>query len=298
MQFHERETTYQTVRRRSGYSYDADRFYLDSIERFRRTDPDAAGQMRSEWNWTATRRPYYSVWPTIIPMLVKLNLAIKSSEFRIPLTDLLVRLPQMNNPLGFESGGQRHEVRSILASQQQILPGGDRQVTSDGMGLWVDIGELADDIPVYSYINFRTVAEMSLEESLGILPAFPSSNRGVSVPTAIMHDCVRLVCTIGLIADDPELIKPDVLADDRNNYAQTGDQKYVEKAQRRGKIGWNIGEDIEHCPHYRRPHLALRWTGSGGLIPKIVPVKGAFVNRQKASDVPTGYLDDEESPAK
>src|SRR5664279_325191 len=177
MQFHERETMYQVVRRLSAYPYDANRFYLDSIERFRGTDANAAGQSRSEWNWTAARRPYYSVWPAIIPMLVKLNLAMKSSEFRSPLPDLLVRLPKINNPLSFESGGQRHEVRSILASHQQILPGGDRQVISDGMGLWVDIGELADDVPVYSYINFRTVPEMSLEESLGILPALPSSNR-------------------------------------------------------------------------------------------------------------------------
>jgi hypothetical protein len=32
----------------------------------------------------------------------------------------------------------------------------------------------------------------------------------------------------------------DVLADDRAKFDDSGDQKYVEKARRRGKIGWDM----------------------------------------------------------
>ncbi|MFH1923922.1 MAG: hypothetical protein ABIP48_29025 [Planctomycetota bacterium] len=56
-------------------------------------------------------------------------------------------------------------------------------------------------------------------------------------------------------------IEPDVLSKDRPRFEQTGDEKYVTKAHRRGKVGWNVGRQIEVAPHYRRPHMALVWTG-------------------------------------
>jgi hypothetical protein len=103
--------------------------------------------------------------------------------------------------------------------------------------------------------------------------------------------CARVVCTICLLADDPDVIKPDVLNDDIAKYESTGDQKYVEKAHRRGKVGWLVGAGIEIDPHFRRAHFALRWTGEGHKVPKIVPVKSAIVHRSKIAEVPTGYLD-------
>ena len=33
-------------------------------------------------------------------------------------------------------------------------------------------------------------------------------------------------------------------------------QKQVEKAHRRGKVGWDVGKHIEATPHYRRSHMA------------------------------------------
>ena len=33
--------------------------------------------------------------------------------------------------------------------------------------------------------------------------------------------------------------------------------KYVAKAHRRGKVGWNVGRRIEVAPHFRRPHMTL-----------------------------------------
>jgi hypothetical protein len=64
----------------------------------------------------------------------------------------------------------------------------------------------------------------------------------------------------------------------------------VEKAAKRGVVGWSIGEQYEAIPHFRRPHLGLRWTEKGRKTPRIVPIKGSIVHRSKATDVPTGYL--------
>ena len=101
---------------------------------------------------------------------------------------------------------------------------------------------------------------------------------------------MRLCCTLCLLDEEPSVILPDVLADDRTRYEATLDEKYVNKADRRGKVGWNIGSQIEKVPHYRRPHMAMVWTGEGRKIPKIVPRKGSIVHRQAVEKVPTGFL--------
>ena len=33
--------------------------------------------------------------------------------------------------------------------------------------------------------------------------------------------------------------------------------KYVAKAHRRGKVGWDVGRRIEVAPHFRRPLMTL-----------------------------------------
>lgn len=54
----------------------------------------------------------------------------------------------------------------------------------------------------------------------------------------------------------------------------SGDHEYVDKAHRRGKIGWNMGRHVAVAPHYRRPHMVLMWTGRGRALPKVVPRRG------------------------
>jgi len=76
---------------------------------------------------------------------------------------------------------------------------------------------------------------------------------------------------------------------ERSQGRQAEAEKYVDKAHRRGKVGWNVGQSIEVIPHYRRPHMALVWTGHGRVIPKIVPRKGSIVHREVVEKVPMGW---------
>ncbi len=92
-----------------------------------------------------------------------------------------------------------------------------------------------------------------------------------------------------LLENDPEIVSPDVLSKDRDKFDRTGEQKYVDKAHRRGKVGWDVGRHVEVAPHYRRPHMALVWTGRGRAVPKIVPRRGTIVHRQAVELVPTGF---------
>jgi hypothetical protein len=63
----------------------------------------------------------------------------------------------------------------------------------------------------------------------------------------------------------------------------------MEKAHRRGKIGWDVGKHIEVIPHFRRPHMTLVWTGSGRAVPKIVPRRGSIVHREAVEKLPSGW---------
>jgi hypothetical protein len=84
-----------------------------------------------------------------------------------------------------------------------------------------------------------------------------------------------------------------VLSKDRGRSDDTGDQKFVDKAHRRGKVGWDVGRHIEVIPHYRRPHMTLVWTGTGRAVPKIVPRRGSVVHREVVEKVPSGWEEKE-----
>ena len=64
----------------------------------------------------------------------------------------------------------------------------------------------------------------------------------------------------------------------------------MERARQKGKRGWDVGRGVEVVPHYRRPHPALVWTGTGRQIPKIVMRSGAVVHRSVVGAVPAGFL--------
>ena len=104
-------------------------------------------------------------------------------------------------------------------------------------------------------------------------------------------ECRRMLARIALgvmmLAADPDYIKPVLLKADEGK--TTPIEERIARAKNRGVYGFTIGEEIERCPHFRRPHFAIRWTGKGSEIPKLVPVKGAIVGKKEMTTVPTGF---------
>lgn len=249
-------------------------------------DPVANCQYRSELSWLEAKRPYYLVYPAIIPTLVKLDLDLDSSLFSLPLEVLSIRLPKTQNPFTFEDHGPQ-AIRVIQACLNPYITHYGKPYS--GMTLWIDIGERLEGIPIYVFRTFRQLKGMSVNQALDELAISGSMKEGLQVPESLIYSCVKLVLTLCLLGNDPELISPDVLSKDRNEFERSGDQKYVEKAIRKGKRGWVVGAGWEVMPHYRRPHLGLRWTGEGRTVPKIVPISGAVVKRHKVVDVPAGF---------
>jgi len=295
--------SYTTMRDWARRAMPEDRFANDPDGFYGRVFTDAArihsgqllGQGKNERDWERLRRPYYNVWPAIVPMLTRLDLDLDSSLIQIPLPTLCIRFPKDvgKNPLKFDWKGAMVPIRCILLG---YING------ETGISLLIDIGEtmagLPDNcsqnkmpmgVPICSYRNFPRKPGLTVEESLAGLKMDCFAEIGIVIPEDLMTDCVRLCCTLCLMENNPEIISPDVLADDRAKFEQTGDQKYIDKAHRRGKVGWDVGRHVEVMPHYRRPHMTLVWTGRGRAMPKIVPRRGSVVHREVVEKVPMGW---------
>ena len=219
-------------------------------------------QLNNERDWEKARRPYYNVWPSIVPMLTRLNLDLDSALIRLPLPALCVRLPKQKNPLTFDWRGQ--PFRSAASDGRHGRRQGHLRPDRRGRDHEQRPVRRADlHLP-----QFPPQEGLTVEQSLAGLGKAALSDIGVQVPPDLVTDCVRLCCTLCLLENDPSVISPDVLSKDRDKFESTGDQKYVDKAHRRGKVGWNVGRHIEVAPHYRRPHMALVWTGRAGRCPR------------------------------
>lgn len=239
-------------------------------------------QLINERDWEKNRRPYYNLWPSIVPMLTRLNLDLDSALIQLPLPALCIRLSKEKNPLKFDWKGKEVPIRCILLGDMN---------QGEGISVLIDIGEvMPGGVPIYTYRNFARKSGLTVEQSLASLGTKGEySDLGIVIPLPLIDDCVRLCCSLCLLENDPSIISPDVLTDDRAKYEASGDQKYVDKAHRRGKFGWDVGRHIEVIPHYRRPHMALVWTGHGRSVPKIVPRRGSVVHREMVEKLPSGF---------
>ena len=246
-----------------------------------------AARMDAEETWYGEHRPYYSVYPSIVQPLVRLRLDIDSGSVpHPPLPSLVVRFAKGFEP-AFAPGCF---ARAMLLSQGTSRQG-DRVLLT-----WVDVGKRTplDGGNEFVEVNAHSIplrAGTTLEQSLEEAAQRTSMPRNEFMTEMISAS--RLAGTLCLLGQDPQIIEPDVLAKDRAKWERTHDLAIVERAVRRGKLGWLVGGKLEVMPHVRRPHMALRWTGPGGKEPRIVPVKGSIVHREKVEHLPTGRLDQE-----
>jgi len=274
-------------------------------------DPFTPALLETERLWCEARRPYYNVWPGIIPSLTKLKLDIDAGYFALPLPELLIRLPvKAEHPLRFEYEGKEWALRNILCANTDLkysakpgdphyIPGFTGKLVK-AISYQIDIGECIEDLPglpVRQYKHILVEPGRSIEWSFTNIPNHESAAKGVLYPAWFNEDVARLICTVCLMASDPEIVEPEVLSSDEERYSKTRDSALVDKAHRRGKVGWNVGKDIEVVPHYRRAcPAALYWTGEGRRFPKVRFRRGSVIHRKRLASVPTGFLGPLELP--
>lgn len=245
-----------------------------------------------EQAWETRGRPYYNVFPAILPMLMSIKLDIPCSMLEsISVEPIEIRLPTEleDCPLCWAEG----RVRSVLVGIQPMPKEVGSEELIPGLCVCFDIGERDElDHPIMAFKFFPLRDDMSIEDSYALFPEHESMGKGVHIPNEVIVATVKLCACLALIDQDSDIITPDILAKDRDrwqNASEADKQRMADMARRRGKSGWDVGASIERVPHYRRPHPALVRVGKGRTLTRIVMRKGSVVHRGKLTSIPTGF---------
>lgn len=276
MKFHEYQTAWEAIGNRCGQWSDKETFYrLFACQAAKDNQVWTLASAAQDVAWYQASRPYYKVWPSVCKALSSLRLDVKYEQVpTVPSNVMVIRFAESMEPIE-----NNKRLTSIMVSEWRAFRDASR-------GLMISArteGTIDDGI----MFTIGQSDDMTIEESLDIRAT-------VTDMMNFEKRAARIALTVLLLADDPNIITPDVLSKDRDEYDRSTDEAWkeraVERARRRGVVGWNIGADYEVCPHYRRPHFGLRHTGKGGTVPRIVPIKGAVVHRSRLTEVPTGYM--------
>lgn len=285
-----------------------DRAFFSNKEQFYEHYKDAAelsqnafafrrAMLEQRWEWI--ERPYYNLYPAIVPMLLNLRLDIPCSSLKdISIQPIEVRLPETLGAL--EAPGlvwPEGRIRSLLIGIQPVPESADAEYLVPGLVIAFDIGEVDEHgHPILSFKFFPLREDMTIEEAANLLPPHQSFDVGIPIPQETVTALVKLCACVALIDRDSDIIAPDILVADKAKWegaSEVARLALLEKAKRRGKNGWNIGSEIEYAPHYRRPHPALVRVGKGRMLTRIVMRKGAVVHRGKLTSIPTGFSAEE-----
>lgn len=258
-------------------------------------DPFAPVKLRAEELWYEQKRPYYNIYPSIIPSLTKINLdSLSVDHVNYPLKSLAIRFPEKGHSLNFDYKNKNYLLQTLMVIDNFPMKNKFDEKDSNFLVFWMNVGEVHEETntPVHMFRFLSKKSGLSVSEGFKTLKTHSSANEGVIYPDEFIEDCAKLICTLSLMSNDPEIVQPDVLNADIKKYERTQDPKYIEKAKRRGKFGWSVGKDLQISPHVRAAcPAALYWTGKGRKTPKIRFRKGCVVHKKKLQDIPTGYID-------
>ena len=233
-------------------------------------------QIKAEERFVRARRPFYRVYPGVMSALLRLDIEkIDISRIRPPLPELSLEF------------AKEYPLRTL-----------DREVAS------IMVADCDDQLFIEHCVVGKLQGVMYFpKEHFSIVNYLDTMDESFRNTSEAILKIVFGVCMIP--QDDGILMTPKVLACDQDKYQQTGDEKYVEKARRRGVIGWDVGRDIplpeeiervrregeagRKSPHLRIGHAAIYHTGKDRQIPVIRWVDTIFVNKDIAEKVPHGY---------
>jgi len=243
-----------------------------TIEELTKERPHDRDQL--ELAWTNDKRPYYNVHPALVSKLCEVNLdAIPSPLMEVPDNGAVVNIRLAENhpeftykermdvktrgvdwELGYFDKGA--SVTSVLMASVQNpynIPG--RGETEGFMFLLNGSTLTSDGRSSVLVLLAGKVEGMTMEEVF----AKTMKMYGDTTPDQrrVMRNVLRLCVTIGFLRNgDDELITPDVLSKDRQRHKTGTDadrQAIEDRARRRGKLGWNVGNDAMFLPDSQAP---------------------------------------------
>lgn len=230
---------------------------------------------RSEVAWELKRKPFFNIHEPVVRSIKNTSLSIKPGSIPSSVVNEL-RVISVKFPIGISEP-------LLLGIENFLIVFGD-VAYHHNTGVIIPGGSVSFSYHTKSMIySTACMLDKNFEETEFMLE---KENE-----TPFEEKQRRLISRIGLgvmlLAADPEFIKPVLLKRDQGRNIDL--EKLKKRAHQRGLIGYEIGADMEVSPHFRRPHFAIRWTGKGSEVPKLVPVKGAIIHKSKMQEIPTGY---------
>jgi hypothetical protein len=162
MQFYTYTTTREACKRSGAVDASEEFYRVASADAVKMGSGQFLGQLCNERDWEKARRPYYNVWPSIVPMLTRLNLDLDSGLIKLPMPALCVRFPKEKNPLTFDWKGEETPIRCMLMGDMN---------DGKGISILIDVGEAMGDgsdfgVPIYTYRNFRRESGLTVEAAI------------------------------------------------------------------------------------------------------------------------------------
>jgi len=229
--------------------------------------------------------PFFNVYPKVIEALSKTNLSMRPCDTPESLIHKL-EVICVKFPVGHEiesKYGIKWFFMSICHGVPETTPRVQDIIMNQRFEHCIKLLQIS-----YSTGDWCSSWATLWNESFELSDEGMVHFNGESEPQSEVRRLIaRIACGVLLLAADPDYIKPVLLKADEGK--TTPIEERIARAKNRGVFGFTIGEDIERSPHFRRPHFAIRWTGKGASIPKLVPVKGAIIGKEIMTTVPTGF---------
>jgi hypothetical protein len=270
-------------------------------------------RLGEEYLWIIAGKPYYNIHPKMAGHLCNCRLDnLPASYLEVPggFDAVLIRFAGPSPELQV---GEGEYVRSILMARSITSLPGDAFVNlidhgqpptefgsiADTLTFRIDLGDRGE-CDTLSYIrdwviSVRLLPDRNLDQEFATFEdAAPELIAPGTRRREVLENCLRLIATVGLIANSPEenLLQYDVLSKDRAAFAEADAerrQQLIDRARRRGKYGWNVGTnellvgEVSHCSaartsgcgrehshaHIRSGHLHAVRFGPGRELVKI-----------------------------
>lgn len=218
----------------------------------------------AENTWNFAGRPFFNCFPKLIECLSRTPLSIPLASIPKSVIHEIGSIQLRFDKATCDS----LDCDSIILNYHEV-PWPGYQVTWSSFPNERTTGEME---MVFGYMHFAAKDSLSSEQ-LNI--------------SEIQRKRISVVLGVLLLAADEENLTPVLL--NRDIKAGKRGEGAARRARSRGVYGFNLGERFEKSPHIRRAHFAIRHTGKGRSVPKLVLINSTVVNRKYATEIPTGF---------
>lgn len=275
MNFHDHTLLYEYLKREYPdiAKQGAETFYREKMVELRQTYRinrnrhciTAYNQSHAEMTWHKLGRPYFKIFPNLLPMFMNTKLAVPGKYLHSPFSNFLIRLPENHGCEELTVDGNELKTALITEASGEETLQLDRPVDHSHMFIiWMNFGEKYQGIPYYIYQVMKFKDDETIEEAIARqrTPEMTDDETlafGLDIGNDKINNCMRLVvatCFLSTGAD--RIVEPDVLNKDLLRYIEAKRnenseriQRLHDKAQRRGKHGWTLGREIVMPSHFQ-----------------------------------------------